>query len=135
MECLIALLNKKSIEAKARYTVVLETLNGSVTLKALCDTGNNLYDPFYGEGVSVVLSKTVTNLIKENASYHLIPYSSLGNENGLIPVVRINRLKIINEKEMLIVEKPLLALYSGNFSGNTDYELIIHPDVFKKTKG
>lgn len=135
LEWLIAFLCKKGIDSKSRYTVVLELKETSVTLKALCDTGNNLYDPIYGECVSVVLSKAVTNLIKENTSYHLIPYSSIGNENGLIPVVRINRLKIIGEKETLVVEQPLLALYSGNFSGNTDYELIIHPDMLKKTKG
>lgn len=135
LEWLIVFLDKRNFDSKSRYTVVLETKEASVTLKALCDTGNNLYDPFCGEEVSVVLSKAVENLLKDNTSRHLIPYSSLGNENGLIPVVRINRLKILGEKETLVVEKPLLALYSGSFSGNTDYELIIHPDVFKKTKG
>ena len=77
----------------------------------------------------------MTALLEGNASYHLIPYSSIGNENGVIPVVRINRLKIIGGKETWIVEKPLLALYSGSFSGNTDYEFIIHPDILAKTKG
>ena len=135
LEWMIFYLVKRSEKSTSMYTVIVMTQKGNVTLKALCDTGNNLRDPFFGEPVSVVLSKKMTNLLKDNSSYHLIPYSSLGNENGVIPVVRISRLKIIGGKETLIVEKPLLALYSGNFSGNTDYELIIHPDILAKTKG
>lgn len=135
LEWMIFYLVKRSEKSTSMYTVIVMTQKGNVTLKALCDTGNNLRDPFFGEPVSVVLSKKMTNLLKNNSSYHLIPYSSLGNENGVIPVVRISRLKIIGGKETLIVEKPLLALYSGNFSGNTDYELIIHPDILAKTKG
>jgi stage II sporulation protein GA (sporulation sigma-E factor processing peptidase) len=135
LEWMVCFLIKRSEKSTSMYTVVVEAEGKSITLKALCDTGNNLTDPFFGEPVSVVLSGKVTVLLKENTSYHLIPYSSLGNENGLIPVVRISRLKIIGEKESWIVEKPLLALYSGSFSGNTDYEFIIHPDILAKTKG
>ena len=135
LEWMVIFLVKRSGKNENMYTVIVETQHGSVTLKALCDTGNNLMDPFYREPVNVVLSKKVSALINDNMSYHLIPYSSIGNENGVIPVVRISQLKILGRNETLIVEKPLIALYSGNFSGNTDYEFIIHPDVIKKTKG
>lgn len=135
LEWLVIFLVKRSEKSASMFTVMVETEMGNITLKALCDTGNNLRDPFFGEPVSVVLSKKMNNLLKDSASYHLIPYSSIGNENGVIPVVRISRLKIMGEKESLTVEKPLLALYSGKFSGNTDYEFIIHPDILKKTKG
>ena len=135
LEWMVCFLVKQKEKTASMYTVIAENEQGSVTLKALCDTGNNLMDPFFGEPVSVVLSGKMTALLEGNASYHLIPYSSIGNENGVIPVVRINRLKIIGGKETWIVEKPLLALYSGSFSGNTDYEFIIHPDILAKTKG
>ena len=135
LEWMVIFLIKRSEKNESMYTVVVETERGCVTLKALCDTGNNLKDPFYQEPVSVVLSGKVSTLVKDNMSYHLIPYSSIGNENGVLPVVRISRLKILGRNETVIVEKPLLALYSGNFSGNTDYEFIIHPDILRKTKG
>ena len=135
LEWMVIYLVKRSEKIASMYTVIVMTERGNVTLKALCDTGNNLIDPIFREPVSVVLSKKMTSLLKENSSYHLIPYSSLGNENGVIPVVRISRLKIMGGKETRIVEKPLLALYSGDFSGTTDYEFIIHPDILAKTKG
>lgn len=117
------------------YTVVLVTEAGRIKLKGLCDTGNNLKDPFYNEPVNVVPSGLVSKLIKGNTTCHLIPFSSIGNENGVIPVVRINELRIIGKNESIKVNKPLIALYSGNFAKSTNYEFIIHPDVMKKTKG
>lgn len=134
LEWLVGFLVKRSEKVSSEYTVIVKTKQGDVTLKALCDTGNNLRDPFYGEPVSVVLSDKLANLLADNSSYHLIPYSALGNENGVIPVVRIDRLKIMGQGGTRIVERPLLALYSGSFSRNTDYEFIIHPDFLSKTK-
>jgi hypothetical protein len=41
----------------------------------------------------------------------------------------MEKLKIINEKEIVTLERPLLALYSGRFSKNTPYRVILNPNI------
>lgn len=116
-------------------TAVIENNNKTVKLAAFYDTGNSLMDPIYGEWVHIVLANSVKGLLNgKNNSYHLIPYTSIGNENGLIPVVRMEKLKIINEKEIVTVEKPLFALYSGKFSRNTPYTVILNPNIERNSR-
>lgn len=120
-----------------RYTVVIEHKGRKVSLIALCDTGNGLIDPIYRKPVNVVETSAITELIDsyDKTAFHLIPYSSIGQENGLIPVVKLEKLMIIDKKEVKIIENPYIALYSGKFASNTDYRMIIHPEMLHGTKG
>ena len=115
-------------------TVIIENNKKEVKLPGFFDTGNSLKDPIYGELVHIVLKDCVKNLLDGQNSYHLIPYTSIGNENGLIPVVRMEKIKIINEKEIVTIEKPLFALYAGRFSKNTPYRVILNPDVVNNSR-
>lgn len=120
---------KNTIEA--RYTVIIENDGIRVKLPALCDTGNGLHDPVFNGAVNIVEASAVMELITsyEKMSFHLIPYSSIGTERGMIPVIRVNKLIIIGRKETKIVNNPLFALYSGKFSAKSGYKVILHPDV------
>lgn len=102
-----------------------------VRVRALIDSGNSLIDPFTGEGVNVAEQGVVDKLISsyEECAYHLIPYSSVGRENGLIPVVRFEQLTLRGEEDTYVIKRPLFALYSGHFSKTADYEVIIHPNM------
>ncbi len=128
---LVVFIQSKKNIIEARYTVVIENAGTSIKLPALCDTGNGLHDPIYNRAVNVVEASAVTKLITsyEKMSFHLIPYSSIGNESGMIPVIRVNKLIIIGRKETKIVNNPFFALYSGKFSGRADYKVILHPDM------
>lgn len=127
---MVAYISERGSKRGLLCTAIIENNHKSVRLPAFFDTGNSLKDPIYGEWVHIVLAESVKGLVSEkNNSYHLIPYSSIGNENGLIPVIRMDKLKIINEKEIITVEKPLFALYSGSFSSSTPYKVILNPNV------
>ena len=71
---------------------------------------------------------------RENTSFHLIPYSSIGKEHGMIPVVRMDKLVIIGKNTERTVINPLFALYTGSFAQRTDYRVILHPDMLCRTK-
>lgn len=130
---LVGYIQSRGSVIEARYTVIIENDGIRITLPALCDTGNGLYDPIYNSAVNVVESSVVTELITsyEKMSFHLIPYSSIGTECGMIPVVRVSKLKIIGRKETKIVNNPLFALYSGKFSSKSGYKVILHPEMLK----
>ncbi len=133
----IVFLFKQKIKKESHYAVIVEHENKVISLTALCDTGNGLFDPIYGEPVNVVEADAITELIDsyDKISFHLIPYSSIGQEHGLIPVVKLNKLVIINDEERKTVENPYFALYSGKFAQNTDYRMILHPEIVNRTKG
>lgn len=122
--------------AGARSIAVICNKDKEIRLDALCDTGNSLTDPLYGEPVNVVEAGCVQELVGayEECSYHLIPYSSIGNDKGLIPVVRLDRLTVIGTKGTFIIDRPLFALYSGKFAAQTDYKVIIHPMAMSKAQ-
>ena len=107
--------------------IVIENDGRKLKLRALVDTGNSLTDPFSGRAVNVAEADAVSHLIKSYAScqYHLIPFASLGEKEGLIPVVRFDRMTVIGKKK-IIVDKPLFALYSGNFTDDS-YRVILNP--------
>ena len=115
--------------APARSVAVLRNRGKELRLEALCDTGNSLTDALCGEPVNVVEAKRVEELVGAagECPYRLIPYSSIGNENGLIPVVRFEQLIIIGKNGAFVVDRPLFALYSGKFAAGTDYSVIINP--------
>lgn len=111
--------------------VVIENDAKSIRLKALVDTGNSLTDPYTGGAVNVIEADAASELIKSYAEshYRLIPFMSIGEENGLIPVIRFDRMTIIGEKKYT-VEKPLFALYSGKFT-DSSYKVILHPEMLQ----
>lgn len=121
------------ISGNARMMVIIENDGKKVELPALLDTGNSLTDPIFNQPVSIVECRSIEKLLLEkNAiSYHLIPFSSIGNESGLIPVVRFERLKIISDRGAVYIEKPFVALYSGKISGTGEYKMILHPEMLQ----
>ena len=133
----IAFMFRQKINKESHYVVIIEHDGREVSLNALCDTGNGLFDPIYGEPVNIVETDAITELINsyDKISFHLIPYSSIGQEHGLIPVVKLNKLVLIRDKERKIIENPYFALYSGKFAKNTDYRMILHPEIVHRTKG
>lgn len=127
---LVVFISERGSKKGLLCTAIIENNHKKIKLTAFYDTGNSLKDPIYGEWVHIVLTSSVKGLnVGQNSLYHLIPYSSIGNENGLIPVVRMEKLKIICEKEIITIEKPLFALYSGRFSRSTPYSVILNPNV------
>ena len=133
----VAFIFRQKINKESHYAVIIEHDGKQISLNALFDTGNGLFDPIYGEPVNVVEADAITELIDsyDKISFHLIPYSSIGQEHGLIPVVKLNKLVIIKENEKKIIENPYFALYSGKFSANTEYRMILHPQIVHRTKG
>lgn len=127
-----------------------------VLIKALIDTGNTLKDPLSNRSVFVVeLSKLESLLPEKLVSFYdgegeikieelpidlndsfpilLIPFKSLGNDNGLILGFRPDNvfIKLPDNDYDLELSKIIIGVYNGclssddNFSGLLDYESIV----------
>ena len=117
-------------------TVILEEGSVQVTLKALIDSGNSLYDPISGKPVCVVEREALEGKIPLDIpeKFRLIPYHSIGKKHGMMQAVEIEKLKVKKDGQELIVEKALLGLYENKVTAHGGYQMILHPALFENRR-
>lgn len=119
--------------------------NKSVKTRALIDTGNLLKDEISNLSVVIVEKNILTGLIDKSIldnidnilagkwlqefnsrvydyKFRIIPFSSLGNKNGLILGFRPDFIKIFTEEEV-IKKEVIIGIYEDALSG--EYSAII----------
>lgn len=121
-------------------------------LKTMLDTGNLLKEPISKADVVIVekdslegiisndILKNIKHILKgkwiESDNIHsykfkLIPFSSLGNENGLLIGFKPDYIKIYGEEEC-IRKNVLIAIYDGKLSRTNSYSSLIGLDILNK---
>lgn len=127
------LMETKRIEDSI-FEVCLFYRDGSVMLTGLADTGNGLLDPVSKRPVSVVAYEACKELLKtvDNISY--VPFQAVGTEDGILPAVVIDRMQLRQGEKIVIVEKPMIAVYRHTLSANGRYQMLIHPAALENTE-
>jgi stage II sporulation protein GA (sporulation sigma-E factor processing peptidase) len=120
----------------------------------MIDSGNLLKDPISKSDVIIVEKDSLTNIVSENIlknistivkgewldsdnihSYKLkvIPFSSLGNDNGILIGFKPDYIKIYGDTE-LVRDDVLVGIYDGKLSKNNLFTSLIGLDVIDKGK-
>lgn len=104
--------------------------NQSFRSKALIDTGNTLRDMVSGQPVNVIERQIVEQLTAEGRSlrFRYIPYHSIGKKEGIMPLIRLDRMKIIEGTHFKWIEYPLAAISEERLS-EENYQVILNPDI------
>ena len=132
--------------------ITVETENRKITTKALIDTGNMLKEPITNTPVVViehtllydVIPKEILNHLEEIiggdfgkipeeiknkyvSRLKLIPYSSLGKQNGMLLGIKAKKLTIVKgeEKEKIEKENIILGIYDKSLTKKGEYRAII----------
>ena len=144
----------KYLKGKAvpRCQVILETGGQKVELKGLLDTGNCLRDMDTGKPVCVMEKNRFFSILEkkqqealdkfcrmENAGEEEIrsmnprylPYTALGCERGLLPVITADRLEIFFEGRKISVPQPAIGLSGTSLSPYRNFEMIISPKILE----
>lgn len=125
-----------------------------VELTGLMDTGNSLIDPLTGSPVIIVeykaLSKTLPEEMKkflesgftenkfnvrelETNSWatrlRLIPYRSLGQNNGFLIGLKPDRVEVYREEQTIVIEKVIIGIYLNRLNSGNTYQAILHPNL------
>ncbi len=111
--------------------------NTEVYVNALYDSGNTLIDPIYNKAVNVVERDKLQKLVEKNGGvtnlhYRLIPYSSLGNKRGIIPVIDVDYICIYKGEEIKVINKAAVAVYDGVLSKHSTYSMLLNTVIFEK---
>ncbi len=125
------------------YPVELCFQEKKVELKGLLDTGNRLYT-MTGKPVSVMGISVLEQLSKEKAEWikyylegtleemdtlegiMLIPFQSVGNSHGMMPVIWIDTMTIKKNTSEEVVSKPALGISKPEIFLHKEYQLILH---------
>lgn len=136
----IAVITQKSLEKSAIRNCVKVKITyrqKSIYLNALTDTGNHLRDPFSGKKVVIAEEKILKALFKESEflsicnidcknlpfGFRLIPFSSVGEQNGLLPAFLPDEILVNGKKKSDLV----VGIFKGTLSQTGDYNALISP--------
>jgi sigma-E processing peptidase SpoIIGA len=113
------------------YQVILRDKGESLSFKALYDSGNLLTEPISGKPVSII-EKTETLIdwmTNTPEKYKVIPYKSVGNENGVLEGMVIDQLVIQLDNEQVVEDNAVIALYDGKISKGGSFSMILNHDL------
>lgn len=142
---------KTKISKKDMYCEIEISLNSKkVKTKAMIDTGNMLKEPFTNIPVIVMehtllyecMPKEILNHLEEmiggdfekipeeireqyNSKLKLIPFSSLGRQNGMLLGIKAEFLKIITEEQEEIKENIIIGIYNKSLTKKGEYRALI----------
>jgi stage II sporulation protein GA (sporulation sigma-E factor processing peptidase) len=124
-------LENRKIEAQI-CEILLKTPQRSMMLKGFVDTGNLLMDPFLNQPVHIIQEELLSKELEEDKStIRYIPYHSLGQEHGILPVVTMVGMYIRREcdnntKTPIYVEKPVFGLAQEKLFQKNNYQVILN---------
>lgn len=121
----------KRVRNNHYYEVKLLGYGNEITLKALSDTGNSLKEPISGKPVSIVEEGLLEQLtdIKLPERFRVIPYHSVGRNNGIMEGYEIPEMIIEGDKEKIRYKKVIVGISKTRLSSNGKYQMILHPDL------
>ena len=113
------------------YPVKVFMEGKEIELKGYYDSGNLLTDPFLKEPVSIVSRKEIVSILPKDSKIRLIPFSSLGAENGLLPVCTVEKMIVYQKKSKIEIKPAGLGIGREELFTNREYQLILNEKILR----
>lgn len=124
-------------------------------INAIIDTGNFLREPITKVPVIVVEKNTLVNVIPEyildnldkiingedinlneyTSRVRIIPFTSLGKENGILLGLKADNVVVQLEENDININNVIIGIYNGILSKNGKYKALIGLDLLENTEG
>ena len=137
--------------------IVVTLNNKEIKTKALIDTGNLLKEPITNLPVIVmehtllydILPKEILNNVEEilggdfskipedikeeySAKLKVIPFSSLGKQNGMLLGIKAEKLIINLKEEKRKIDKAVIGIYNKSLTKNDEYRSLLGIEIVEK---
>lgn len=142
---------KKRLSKKDMFcNITIEFEKKYKTIKAMIDTGNLLKDPLSGSPVVVVEKRELIEIIPEeilnnvekiisgeselnlheySSKFRVIPFTSLGKENGLLLGLKIDNLVIDYDEQENNIKNVIVGIYNKKLTKTNTYNALVGLDV------
>lgn len=145
-------INQKNMFCKLKICMK----NKTIEIKALIDSGNFLQDPISHIPVAVVEKEKLYNIFPseildniekiktggdnqyenqiENdylSRFRVVPFSSLGKQNGLLLGIKVDKIYVINSEEEQIESNAIIAIYEKSLTKNGTYSALVGLDILE----
>ena len=101
-----------------------------LAVQAYWYSGNRLRDPYTGRGVSILSrAKAETFFDPQKDLVRYVPYRSLGETDGLLPVTDVDVLILTDAKGEYRVEKIAIGIANEGLLEDKGYDLILHASL------
>lgn len=146
-------ITKKSIYVPVKMKIEEETIETT----AIVDTGNFLKEPITNTPVMVVEHTLLYNVIPKEILHNLneiiggdfkkipekiqekyisklklIPFSSLGNQHGILLGIKPKYIEIKKEEKTIKIENIIIGIYDRSFTKHGEYRALIGIDLLDK---
>ncbi len=116
------------------YDVKITFRGKSVVVRGLYDTGNGLTEPVNGKMVHIAEYKILKPLLegdeKAKENIYVIPFHSIGEEDGIMYGIRMDEMVILVDDEPKFLYNPIIGIYTGNVSKRGNYSVILNRETF-----
>lgn len=122
------------------YKVTLVYSEKEYIMKALLDTGNSLVEPISRKAVSIIGRDFFEQVNKKEGMrkeflpqrFRVIPYHSVGKENGILCGYEMDRLIIDTDERKVIIEKPMIGISDVPVGSRETYQMILQPELLRE---
>ncbi len=127
-------INELRTRLKTVFTVTLLMEEKSVAVKGLLDTGNHLRDPITNKPVIIVEQAVVEEILTKNLMEYytrikLVPYRSIGKDNGTMCGIVLDEIQVQINGEQHIHKNVIACMYKGTLSSSKEYQVILHEEL------
>lgn len=136
------------------YDIEIKIDGKKVEMKAMLDTGNMLKDPITGVPVIVVEKEQLYGVLPQNildnidkiiggdwngnednvsyrARFRIIPFCSIGKQNGMLLGFKVDEVKIITDIDEIINQKVIVCIYNQKLTKTNTYSALIGLDMLE----
>lgn len=109
------------------YRVQLKKDERSMEVEAYWDSGNQLQDPYTGQGISILSCEKARDFLdagKDRIRY--VPYRSLGEEDGLLGVTNVDEMVLFDGKRTIHMKQMAIGVANEGLLEKKEYDLILH---------
>lgn len=99
-------------------------------IRAYWDSGNQLRDPYTGQGICILSHSKAHHFFTEQRDrFRLVPFQSMGEKDGLLWVTDVDKLQIMDGKQMKSIPHVAIGIASEGLLEDKEYDLILHASI------
>ena len=151
------LVKNRMSKSELIYDIYIKIEEKEIKTKVILDTGNMLKDPISNSPVILIDKDKLYGLLpkdlidnaknmmggeiktqdeieyKYKSRLRIIPFTSVGKQNGMLLGIKADEIKIVTDVEEIINKRAIIGIYDKKFSKNEKYFGLIGLDIFERS--